>query len=73
MSMDMKKYEVTIPTRGSDRTEISVFADNHLMALKKAMRTVQHCLPPVEVVPDEVTWRLVSLDGKLLGTIRRVA
>jgi len=65
-------FEVKIPTRASRNTKIRVTADNHLLALKLAVRILRPPLPPLEVRPESDRWTLLSQKGETVGHIRKV-
>ena len=65
-------FEIKIPTRASRKTRIRVKADNHLLALKIAVKVLRASFLPLEVKPEGGRWKLLSTDGKAVGYIRKI-
>ncbi len=65
-------FEVKIPTRASRNTKIRVSADNHLLALKRAVKILRPDLSALEVKAESGRWELLSKEGKPLGYIRKI-
>ena len=66
-------FEIKLPTRYSRNTKIRITADNHLLALKLAVRALKPDVPMLEVRRVDYKWQLLSLNGDRIGYIKELA